>query len=85
MKKMKKYLIFVTTFLVFLCCFLSTVPTYVKAEESSPTDDDITLKFGMFSGPSTIDPHKAYDRNAWYSIHQSVETLFEQNLTDPEL
>ncbi len=82
---MKKYLIFVTTFLVFLCCFLSTVPTYVKAEESSPTDDDITLKFGMFSGPSTIDPHKAYDRNAWYSIHQSVETLFEQNLTDPEL
>ncbi|KKN35508.1 hypothetical protein LCGC14_0782950 [marine sediment metagenome] len=73
---------FISLFIALFFILSITTMNIVKAE--SPDNEPI-LRYGMNYGPSEIDPHNAWEENAFIVFDQVVETLFTNNYSDPDL
>lgn len=59
--------------------------TYRGSKEPPEPNTYYEFIHGCAYGPTDIDPHKAYDTGSMNIINQVVESLFEYNLSDPNL
>lgn len=83
--KNKKLTLLLASILFLLCFMITTGDNMVRAEETNPSANDITLNYGMLGSYFELDPLRAYDRASMRVIDQTVERLFQYNLSDVNL
>ncbi|MFW9829768.1 MAG: ABC transporter substrate-binding protein, partial [Candidatus Thorarchaeota archaeon] len=79
------YIIFIIIFSVFIYYPTKKDNETKEIEKIKTSGTPITLKYGTYGGPYSLDPHDIWDTPSFNVIDQVVEGLFAYNLSDPNL
>ena len=95
--KLSKIIKFLMIFLLcvniysFMLMHLNNTKSMIYVDQSqsflntNQGSDPMTLKFGTFYGPNTLEPVESWDSSSNDVIKQVVETLFTYDLNNPDL